>query len=419
MGTRSLELEFAQVSVAEKYRVLPEDFKDCFWSDAELKLKEFKKNFLESCLEAEADGVAGASWHERTKDRVAFRNGYRVRKNLKAHGFGDINNFKIPRIRGILFESKILVKYQRRNIKFDYDILKMYVTQPSTRGIKRIVKQLFGSDVSHATVSTILQKTQEKLDEWRKKKLTKEYEALVLDGLYIRLRTIPSTFKNRRIYGRYNGRDSQGVILAVMGITEKGVKEIIGFKICRSESEADWFGLLNDLLERGLKLKQNGVIISDGASSISSAVDSLFAFHKKQLCAFHFIHGVSNHIDTLETCKKAQEDLSMVYNSSTNAKTAEKMFWELISRWKKKEPSFARYVRANFASTLIYFSFPYEKHEAYRTSNYLERTFKEFNRKTYDIGVFPNVHSAERIIFLLVLERNLATTGENPFYALS
>jgi transposase-like protein len=414
---RSLELELSKVSVAEKYRVLPQDFKDCFWSDAELKLKDFKKNLLESCLEAEAEELSGATWHERTKDRVAFRNGYRVRKNLKAHGFGDISNFKIPRLRGVVYESKILVKYQRRTTKFDNDILKMYVTQPSTRGIKRIVKQLFGSDVSHSTVSTVLQKTQEKLDEWRRKKLTKEYEALVLDGLYIRLRTIPTTFKNRRIYGRYSGRDSQAVILAVMGITATGTKEILGFKICRGESERDWFGLLNNLLERGLKLKQDGVIISDGAPSISGAVDSLFAFHKKQLCTFHFIHGVSNHIDTLETCKQAQQDLSMVYNSAPNVKTAEKMFWELISRWKKKEPSFARYVRMNFPATLTYFSFPYEKHEAYNTTNYLERTFKEFNRKTYDVGVFPNLYSAERIVFLLVLERNLATTGENPFYA--
>lgn len=415
---RSLELDLAQVSVAEMHRVMPQDFKDCFWSDAELKLKEFKKNFLESCLEAEADAAAGASWHARVKERVAYRNGFRVRKNLKAHGFGDISNFRVPRLRGVVYESKILCKYQRRNTQFDHDLLKMYVTQPSTRGIKRIVKQLFGSDVSHTTVSTVLQKTQEKLDEWRKKKLTKEYEALVLDGLYIRLRTIPTTFKNRRIYGK-TSRDSQAVILAVMGITATGTKEILGFKICRGESEKDWFGLLNNLLDRGLNLKENGVIISDGAPSISSAVDSLFAFHKKQLCTFHFIHGVSKHIDTLETCKQAQQDLSMVYNSSPNARTAEKMFRELIARWKKKEPSFAKYVRMNFPATLTYFSFPYEKHEAYNTTNYLERTFKEFNRKTYDIGVFPNLYSAERIIFLLVLERNLATTGENPFYAAS
>jgi len=414
---RPIELDFKQVSVAEKYRVLPQDFKDCFWTDAEQKLKEFKKGFLESCLEAEADEVAGASWHERTKDRVAYRNGYRPRKNLKVHGFGDINNFRIPRLKGVVYESKILVKYQRRSIKFDYDILKMYVTQPSTRGIKRIVKQLFGSSVSHTTISTVLQKTQEKLNEWRNKKLTKVYEALVLDGLYIRLRTIPTTFKKMPINGRKANRDSQAVILAVMGITEQGTKEIIGFKICRSESESDWFGLLNDLLERGLKLKQDGSIISDGMKSIASAVDSLFTYHKKQLCAFHFIHGVSECIkNDIKTRKEAQQDISMVYNSSTNAKTAEKMFNNLINVWKHRHPRFAKYVRTNFPATLTYFSFPAEKHEAYRTSNYLERTFKEFNRKTYDVGVFPNVYSAERIVFLLILERNLATTGENPFY---
>jgi len=123
---------------------LPQDFKDCFWSDAELKLKEFKKNFLETCLNYEVEEILQAGWHERNKERIGFRNGYRVRKGFKAHGFGEIRDFRVPRLRGITYESKILAKYKRRSIKFDYDIMKMYVTNYSTRGIKRIVKQLFG-----------------------------------------------------------------------------------------------------------------------------------------------------------------------------------------------------------------------------------------------------------------------------------
>lgn len=416
---RSLALEMSQVSVAEKYRVLPEDFRDCFWNDAELRFKEMKKEFLESSLEAEADEIAGASWHERTQDRVAFRNGYRIRKNLKVHGLGDITDFKVPRLRGVFYESKILVKYQRRSIKFDYDLMKIYVTQPSTRGLKRIIKQLFGSGISPTTISTVLQKVQGRLEEWRKKTLTKEYEAIVLDGLYIKLRTIPKTFKMSFKHGRRYNRDSQGVILAVMGITASGEKEIIGFKICRSESEADWFGLLNDLLNRGLKVKSNGVIIHDGLRTISSVVDSLFTYQKKQLCVFHYIQGVARHVKNLIERKEAQRDLSDVYKLSPNSQTADRMTWRLIHKWRAINKSVARYIRINYPGTLTYFDFPRDKHEAYKTTNYLERTFKEFNRKTYDIGVFPNVNSAERIMFLLVLERNYATTGENPFYAAS
>ncbi|MCX7698657.1 MAG: transposase, partial [Candidatus Goldbacteria bacterium] len=67
-----------------------------------------------------------AGWHERNEERVGFRNGYRVRKSFKAHGFGEIKDFKVPRTQGIAYESKILVKYQRRSIKFDYDLMKIY-----------------------------------------------------------------------------------------------------------------------------------------------------------------------------------------------------------------------------------------------------------------------------------------------------
>ena len=247
--------------------------------------------------------------------------------------------------------------------------------------------------------------------------MTKEYEAIVLDGLYIHLRTIPKVFKNTFKYSKKRRRDTQGVILAAMGITEDGTKEILGFKIAYSESEAEWFSLLSDLLNRGLNLKQDGIVIHDGSKGLISAIDAIFTYHKKQLCVFHFIMAASSYAKNISQRKLIQNDLSYIYSLSKNYKTANKLFFNFISKWRPINPSLASFVRNYFASTLLFLEFPQDKHKIYSTTNYLERTFKEFNRKTYDIGVFPNVYSAERIVFLLVLEQNLKNTGVNPFYA--
>lgn len=85
---------------------MPQNFKDCFWSDAELRLKEFKKKFLETCPKEEISMILKAEWRERTKKRIGFRNGYRIRKWVKAHGFGEIKDFRTPGLHGIAYESK-------------------------------------------------------------------------------------------------------------------------------------------------------------------------------------------------------------------------------------------------------------------------------------------------------------------------
>ena len=84
--------------------------------------------------------------------------------------------------------------------------------------------------------------------------------------------------------------------------------------------------------------------------------------------------------------------------------------------WNKINPYIAKYVKDNFPYTLTYLEYPEEKRKEYSTTNYLEREFKEINRKIYDIGIFSNIYSAEKIIFLLILEKNLANYNEVPFY---
>jgi|GEM_PF-4097819 len=48
-------LDFPTNSIAQGFRIMPQDFKDCFWSDLELKAKYLIKQTLEECLNYEVD----------------------------------------------------------------------------------------------------------------------------------------------------------------------------------------------------------------------------------------------------------------------------------------------------------------------------------------------------------------------------
>jgi len=402
-------LEFPSTSIAQAYRFLPQDFQDDFWSDLDLKAKEFYKYALEVGLEYEVDELLGASKYERANERKGVRNGYRKRKVIHTT-IGVISNFKVPRVEDIIYESRILLPYVRRTTKFDEAILTMYVKGQSTRRIRDSFKRIFGNKFSHATVSAILQKLQEKLDIWRKRTINKEYFALVMDGIWLNLRTVPKYIK------KLDKKSTKGVILTVMGITRDGEKEIIGFKFAYSEKTENWEGLLLDLVERGLKVTTDGIIIRDDCPGLKDAIDLVFPYTKQQSCVFHFIAGSVRHLKHIKNAKKVKKDLSYVYRTSKNQKEAIKLMGGVCRKWAKREPDLIKYINKHFKDTIIYLEYPEKWHKKLKTTNHIERAFRQINRKLYDVGVFPNFYSAERIFFLEILELNYKLTGEAPFY---
>jgi transposase-like protein len=55
---------------------------------------------------------------------------------------------------------------------------------------------------------------------------------------------------------------------------------------------------------------------------------------------------------------------------------------------------------------LTFFDFPAEMREHIRTTNFIERSFKEVRRRTRPIGCFNNAESCERIIYAVFVYLN-------------
>lgn len=57
--------------------------------------------------------------------------------------------------------------------------------------MRDIFERIFNTYFSHNQISEILKKLQEKLDLWRKQKINETYDALIIDGIWINVRTLP------------------------------------------------------------------------------------------------------------------------------------------------------------------------------------------------------------------------------------
>ncbi len=63
-------------------------------------------------------------------------------------------------------------------------------------------------------------------------------------------------------------------ILAVVGITTEGKREVLGFRVGDRENQAAWEALLDDLKERGVK--EIDLWVSDGNQTTLNAIASKF-----------------------------------------------------------------------------------------------------------------------------------------------
>ena len=73
-------------------------------------------------------------------------------------------------------------------------------------------------------------------------------------------------------------------------------------------------------------------------------------------------------------------------------------FRTLKAKWWVEEERAVRCLEKNLTACPVYLRFPVEPHKAIRTTNLVERMFREMRRGTRPMDVFANVESAERIM---------------------
>ena len=80
---------------------------------------------------------------------------------------------------------------------------------------------------------------------------------------------------------------------------------------------------------------------------------------------------------------------------------------QFMSRYAREFPSAAETLTKHLEECLTFYRFPERHWKHIRTSNVIERAFKEVKRRTKVIGRFPNETSALVIIFSILEEERL------------
>ena len=118
------------------------------------ELKELVRGSVEEplnkLLEAEAEKLTQVARYERNEQRQGYRSGHYSRSLTTISG--DVT-LKIPKLKGISFETAIIERYRRRESSVEEALIEMYLTGVSVRRVEDITEALWSSKVSPATIA--------------------------------------------------------------------------------------------------------------------------------------------------------------------------------------------------------------------------------------------------------------------------
>jgi len=344
---------------------------------------------VEEILEEELSAALGCERHERTDDRRGYRNGKQVRRITTEVGPVTL---RVPRGRiehtdGSTgeFESHVVPRYARRTRRVDEAILGIYLAGANTRRIRKALQPLLGKEqLSKSAISRVVTRLKDHFRQWEERDLSQErYPILYLDALNLKVRLA------RRVVSV--------PVLAALGVTPDGQKQLVALRLAVSEASACWGSLIGSLQKRGLP--DPLILITDGHAGLRKACTT-WSSPKTQRCTVHKLQNLLEHCPV-----HARPEMKRDYVKITDAKdglAAREGYDAFLEKWRVLCSPVARSLEEAGTDLLTFYEFPKAMWKSLRSTNSLENLNREFRRRTKTQGSFSTESAALTLLYGLV-----------------
>lgn len=335
------------------------------------------KQLTEAALQAEVEQ------HLSSETQPNRKNGF-SKKTVKS----SVGEFELdtPRDRAGTFEPQIVKKHQTKlTDEIDQKLLSMYALGMSYRDMRSHVKELYGLEVSEATITAVTDQLLPELKAWQERSLDSVYPFIWLDAIHYKVKD----------NGRYVGK----AVYSVLGINLEGRKELLGLYLSESEGANYWLSVLTDLHNRGVK----DILIAcvDGLNGFPEAIASIYPGTETQQCVIHQIRNSMKYVASKHQ-KAFMRDLKPVYRAATKS-AAETALDELEAKWGGQYPIVIESWRRKWENLSVYFKYPEYIRKAIYTTNAIEAVHRQFRKLTKTKGAFPNENSLMKLLYAGIL----------------
>ena len=347
-------------------------------------LRAVAEAVLQLLMETDVEGLVGAGRHERSPERLNYRNGYRDR--VLDTRLGSLQ-LRVPKLRQGSYFPPFLEPRKVSEKALVAVIQEAWIGGVSTRRVDELVQAMGLGGIGKSTVSKLCKEIDERVNAFLDRPLDGEWPYLWLDATYLKVRE--------------GGRVVSVAAIIAVAVDTEGRREIVGLGLGPSEAEPFWSAFLKGLLRRGLRGVR--LVVSDAHEGLKHAIAKVMGA-AWQRCRVHWMRNALARVPKGQQTVVAAA-LRQAFLQPDQA-TARQVWRQVADQLRPRWPRLAALMDEGEHDVLAYMGFPVQHRTKLHSTNPLERLNKEVKRRADVVGIFPGEPSITRLIGAVLLEAN-------------
>ncbi len=309
------------------------------------------------------------------------RNGYTHKKLRTSVGPVEVST---PRDRSGTFEPQLVGKRQRvLNDELDKKILGLYGLGLSYHDISTHIREMYQVEVSDATINAVTELVVEDLRAWRSRQLEAVYAMVWLDAAFFKI--------------KHEGRVKNRAVYTVLGVDEKGFKDILGIYVEETEGARHWLSVLSDLQQRGVQ--DILFACTDNLKGFPEAIEAIFPKTEVQGCIVHHMRYTLRYVSYKEL-KPVIADMKAIYKAP-DEDAAQSALDAFARKWEQRYPKVVESWRNNWPRLSTYLRYPEDIRRLIYTTNIIEGYHAQVRKVTKTKRVLDGDMAALKLLYLV------------------
>jgi transposase-like protein len=297
---------------------------------------------------------------------------------------GDIP-LDVPRDRDGTFTPRLVPKGSRRLGGLDEMIVSLYAGGMTIRDIEHHLVSTVGTELSHETISKIIDEILEEVLAWQRRPLEAFYPVVYLDALVVKVRD-GAHVRNKAAH-------------IALGVDMDGVKHVLGIWVQTNEGSKFWAGVCAELANRGVR--DVLIVCCDGLTGFPEAIEATWSQATIQTCVVHLIRASMRFVNYKDR-KAVAAALKPIY-TAPDADAARVEFEAFrASDLGVKYPNAVATFDTAWERFTPFLAFPPMLRRVIYTTNSIESLNYQLRKIIKNRGHFPNDDAVVKLLWLAI-----------------